>query len=40
VYPDLLTLLPPFAAIIGLYWMRWQVIRASRPWIDQVGARQ
>jgi len=40
VYPDLLTLLPPLAAIVGLYWMRWQVVRTSRPWIEQVGARQ
>ena len=39
VYPDLLTLLPPVAAITGLYWMRWQVVRGSRPWLEQVGAR-
>lgn len=40
VYPDLLTLLPPIAAIVGLYWMRWQAVRASRPWIDQVEVRR
>lgn len=40
IYPDLLTLLPPVAALVGLYWMRWQVVRGSRPWIEQVGARQ
>jgi len=39
VYSDLLTLLPPVAAIIALYWMRWQVVRSSRPWLEQVGAR-
>jgi hypothetical protein len=39
VYSDALTLLPPVAAIIALYWMRWQVVRASRPWLEQVGAR-
>ncbi len=39
VYADLLTLFPPVAAIIALYWMRWQVVRASRPWLEQVGAR-
>ncbi|WKZ48407.1 MAG: hypothetical protein QY306_03430 [Anaerolineales bacterium] len=39
VYSDLLTLLPPVAAIVALYWMRWQAVRASRPWIEQVGIR-
>ncbi len=39
MYSDLLTLLPPITAIIALYWMRWQVTRASRPWLEQVGAR-
>lgn len=40
LYSDLMTLLPPIIAIIALYWMRWQVLRASRPWLEQVGARQ
>ncbi|MBV6452533.1 MAG: hypothetical protein MHPDNHAH_03291 [Anaerolineales bacterium] len=39
LYSDMSTLLPPIAAIIALYWMRWQVVRASRPWIEQVGIR-
>lgn len=39
VYSDILTLLPPVAAIIALYWMRWQVVRSSRTWLEQVGAR-
>ncbi len=38
-YSNALTLLPPVAAIIALYWMRWQVVRASRPWVEQVGIR-
>ncbi|MCC6299742.1 MAG: DUF2029 domain-containing protein [Anaerolineales bacterium] len=39
LYSDMSTLLPPVAAIVALYWMRWQVVRASRPWIEQVGIR-
>lgn len=39
LYSDLMTLLPPIIAVIALYWMRWQVLRASRPWLEQVGAR-
>ncbi|RIK29944.1 MAG: hypothetical protein DCC56_11250 [Anaerolineae bacterium] len=39
VYSDALTVLPPVAAIVALYWMRWQVVRASRPWLEQVGIR-
>jgi len=39
IYSDSLTLLPPVAAIIALYWMRWQVVRSSRTWLEQVGAR-
>ncbi len=39
VYSDLLSLFPPVAAIIALYWMRWQVVRASRPWLEQIGVR-
>ena len=34
---DLIAVLPPIAAIIGLYWMRWWVIRSPRPWFDQIG---
>lgn len=37
---DLLAILPPVATIIALYWMRWQVVRSSRPWLEKVGARQ
>ena len=34
---DLMAALPPIAAIIGLYWMRWWVIRSPRVWFDQIG---
>ena len=40
LYWDLLTVLPPVASIIGLYWMRWFAVRSPRTWLDQVGARQ
>ncbi|RPI96227.1 MAG: DUF2029 domain-containing protein, partial [Chloroflexi bacterium] len=36
---DLISIFPPVAAIIGLYWMRWWVIRSPRPWFDQMGDR-
>jgi hypothetical protein len=36
-YSELLAVLPPLAAILGLYWMRWWVLRSPRTWIDQVG---
>lgn len=39
VHSDVLALLPPVAVIVGLYWMRWQVLRASRPWFEQLEAR-
>lgn len=34
---DLLAVFPPIAAIVGLYWMRWWIIRSPRPWFDQAG---
>lgn len=40
LYLDLLSILPPVAAILGLYWMRWWVLRSPRTWIDQVGIRK
>ena len=39
VYFDLLTFLPPFATIIGLYWMRWWAFRSPRTWFDKIGDR-
>lgn len=34
---DLMSVLPPIAAILGLYWMRWWVLRSPRIWFDQLG---
>ncbi|HSL28439.1 MAG TPA: hypothetical protein VK900_04505 [Anaerolineales bacterium] len=34
---SLIAVLPPVAAMIGLYWMRWSVQRSPRPWFDQAG---
>jgi hypothetical protein len=36
-YTDLLTVLPPVAAVLGLYWMRWWVLHSPRTWADQRG---
>lgn len=40
LYLDLLSILPPVAAILGLYWMRWWVLRSPRTWADQIGFRR
>jgi hypothetical protein len=40
LYLDLLSVLPPLAAVIGLYWMRWWVIHSPRTWLDQIGPRR
>jgi len=37
---DLIAALPPIAAIIGLYWMRWWVLHSPRTWFDQIGDRK
>ena len=37
LYSDLLSVLPPVATIIGLYWMRWWVLHSPRTWSDQIG---
>ncbi len=34
---DLIAVLPPVAAIVGLYWMRWWVVRSPRTWFDRMG---
>jgi hypothetical protein len=36
---DLLSVLPPIATILGLYWMRWWAVRSPRIWSDQIGDR-
>lgn len=40
LYADLLKVLPPIAAIAGLYWMRWWAFRSPRTWSDQIGERK
>ncbi|MFT3894085.1 MAG: hypothetical protein QM730_20840 [Anaerolineales bacterium] len=40
LYTDLLSLLPPLVTILGLYWMRWWVLRPPRTWADQLGNRK
>ena len=40
LYTDLLSVLPPLATIVGLYWMRWWVLRSPRIWADQLGDRK
>jgi hypothetical protein len=39
VVNDLIAILAPTIALIGLYWMRWWVIRSPRTWFDQIGAQ-
>ena len=34
---DLISILPPVAAVVGLYWMRWWVLHSPRTWFDQTG---
>lgn len=40
LYTDLLSVVPPVAAILGLYWMRWWVVRSPRIWAEQIGLRR
>ncbi len=40
LYSDLLKIIPPVLAIIGLYWMRWWAVRPPRIWADQFGVRK
>jgi hypothetical protein len=40
IYSDLLKVLPPLIATLGLYWMRWWALRAPRLWADQFGVRK
>ena len=34
---DLISVLPPVTAILGLYWMRWWVLRSPRTLFDRTG---
>ncbi|HEX6034206.1 MAG TPA: glycosyltransferase 87 family protein, partial [Anaerolineales bacterium] len=36
---DLISVVPPALAILGLYWMRWWAIRAPLPLFDRFGNR-
>lgn len=40
LYTQILSLLPPVATIIALYWMRWWVVHSPRTWADQIGYRK
>jgi hypothetical protein len=40
IYSELIIILPPILTVIGLYWMRWWVVRPPRIWADQLGARK
>lgn len=40
LYTELLSVLPPAAMIIALYWMRWWVVHSPRIWADQIGNRR
>jgi len=40
IYSELLSVLPPVLATLGLYWMRWWAVRPPRIWADQIGARK
>lgn len=37
LYTQLLSVVPPVATIIGLYWMRWWVLHSPRTWADKIG---
>lgn len=39
IYSQLLSILPPIATLIGLYWMRWWAFRSPRTWFDKFGDR-
>jgi hypothetical protein len=34
---DLMSVFPPIAAIVGLYWMRWWLLHSPRIWSDRIG---
>jgi hypothetical protein len=36
---DLLSILPPVAAMLGLYWMRWWLVHSPRSLFDRIGDR-
>lgn len=40
LYTQILSVLPPVATILALYWMRWWVVHSPRTWADQIGYRR
>ena len=36
---DLISILPPIAAMMGLYWMRWWLVHSPRTLFDRIGDR-
>jgi hypothetical protein len=36
---DLMSILPPVAAIVGLYWMRWWLVHSPRSLFERIGDR-
>lgn len=40
LYTQILSVLPPAATILALYWMRWWVVHSPRTWADQIGYRK
>lgn len=37
LYTQILSVLPPVATIVALYWMRWWVVHSPRTWADKIG---
>ena len=40
LYTQILSVLPPVATILALYWMRWWVVHSPRTWADQISYRK
>jgi hypothetical protein len=40
LYTQILSVLPPVATILALYWMRWWVVHSPRTWADQIGSHR
>jgi hypothetical protein len=40
LYTQILSVLPPVATILALYWMRWWVVHSPRTWADQITYRK
>lgn len=40
LYTQILSVLPPVATVLALYWMRWWVVHSPRTWADEIGYRK